>query len=361
MTLKTPIRIFDENSVLYDTAATFGRRSFVLGEVVSDRRAPRFNPVEDTTERVVRGLLRTGFVRELRDGGPYEVKGSGGAVLGDELGEISLRVLRADEDEGAFTYTLEVSIPESALERPATRRGRSGGSTTKALPRKGRKYDGSFHGEDDGTWELGGYLDHGDWDAAMSLSLENDGRNLSVDGATEHHAGFRKALREMVQMYPELESFTVRFDGHSIPVRSLLGGSERGLRWESMVFYHGTSSVAAEAILREGLRPRLETNVKPAYGASSSAGAGRTDGVYLTTQIGMAKFAALDASKSKKSVPVILEVRGLNAARVAADEDSRETDPARSLARMGSIAYLGTIPASQIRIAMRLVDNQWRE
>jgi hypothetical protein len=33
---------------------------------------------------------------------------------------------------------------------------------------------------------------------------------------------------------------------------------------------------------------------------------------------------------------------------VAADEDSKETDPWKSLDRMGSIAYLGSIPPSKI-------------
>ena len=127
MTLKTTLKIFDEHGVIYDTAATFGRRSFKLGDVVTDRRSLRVDPVEDTTERVVRGLLRAGFVREVQDGGPFEVKGSSGAVLGDELDQISLRVVRMDEDEGAHTYTLEVSIPESALERPGHASGRQSG------------------------------------------------------------------------------------------------------------------------------------------------------------------------------------------------------------------------------------------
>ncbi len=234
-----------------------------------------------------------------------------------------------------------------------------------SLPRKGQKYNGSFHGADDGQWELGGYLKGGwQWDAAMSLARENDWRNLMVDGATEHHAGFRKALHEMVREYPELHEFVIKFDGPWKPVSSLVGGGsteQAEIRWESLTFYHGTSSTAVEHILREGLRPRSSTNVAPAYGGGSSAGAGRAEAIYLTTQLGMAKFAALDASKAHHGVPTVLEVRGIDGSRVAADEDSGETDAAKSLARIGSIAYVGEIPASKIRIAYALPGHTWEQ
>jgi hypothetical protein len=123
-----------------------------------------------------------------------------------------------------------------------------------------------------------------------------------------------------------------------------------------MVFYHGTSSIAAASILREGLRPRADTNVKPAYGAGSSVGAGRPEAIYLTTQLGMAKFGALDASKHG-GYPVILEVQGIDGDLAQADEDSRETSPMKSLERIGSIAYVGTIPASKIRLAYQIPEG----
>jgi len=229
----------------------------------------------------------------------------------------------------------------------------------KELPRKGKKYDGSFHGSDDGDWWLGGYLEHSAWDAAMSLGLENERRNLMVEGATEYHAGFRRALKDMVKEYPELLDFVVSFDGPFIPVSKLVGEHEQTINWKGMTFYHGTSSWAADRILREGLRPRSATNVNPAYGASTSAAAGRADAIYLTSQLTMAHFAARDAAKSQKAEPVVLEVKGIDADYVAADEDSKQTDAAKSLARLGSIAYLAPIPAHRIKIIQRMQDREW--
>jgi len=193
----------------------------------------------------------------------------------------------------------------------------------------------------------------------MSMSLKNERRNLSVEGATEHHAGFRRALKEMVKEYPELLDFVVSFDGPYIPVSKLVGEHEQTVNWKGITFYHGTSSWAADRILWEGLRPRSATNVEPAYGAASSAASGRADAIYLTSQLQMAHFAARDAAKVHKGDPVVLEVKGIDADYVAADEDSKETDAAKSLARIGSIAYLAPIPANRIRVCQRMQDREW--
>jgi hypothetical protein len=232
-------------------------------------------------------------------------------------------------------------------------------TASKEIPRKGKKYDGSFHG-DDNRWWLGGYLEHSDWDAAMSLSSKNDWKNLSVEGATEHHAGFRHALNKMVEEYPELLDFIVSFDGPYMPVSKLVHVPvEHQPNWSALTFYHGTSSWAAERILKEGLRPRSATNVNPAYGVSSSASSGRADAIYLTTQLQMAHFAAIDAAKTQKASPVVLEVRGIDERYVAADEDSKTTDAAQSLAKLGSIAYLAPITSSKIRLSQRMEDREW--
>jgi len=232
------------------------------------------------------------------------------------------------------------------------------------LPRKGPKYNGAFQGDDAGNWTLGGYLRSGewDWDAALSLANYNDRKNLMVEGATEHHAGFLKALHEMVREYPELGDFVVKFDGPWIPVPKLLtqhAAESREPDWARMHFYHGTSSTAAERIVVEGLKPRSQTNVDPAYGVGSNAGAGRAEAIYLTTQLGMAKFAALDAAKAHHGDGVILEVIGLNPDFVAADEDSKQTSAAASLARIGSIAYLAPIAASKIQVILRAEKSGW--
>lgn len=231
------------------------------------------------------------------------------------------------------------------------------------LPRKGPKYDGAFHGDDDGDWIIGGYLRSREWswDAAMSLSSHNDRKNLMVEGATEHHAGFLKALHEMVRQYPELRDFVVKFDGPWVPVSRLLSSrpsDARAPHWARLTFYHGTSSTAAARILVEGLRPRSQTNVAPAYGVNSEKGAGRAEAIYLTTQLNMAKFAALDAAKAHRGDGVILEVEGIDPDFVAADEDSGQSDAAVSLSRIGSIAYLAPIPASKIRPLLQSISGR---
>jgi hypothetical protein len=232
------------------------------------------------------------------------------------------------------------------------------------LPRKGPKYDGSFHGNDEGEWILGGYLRSRPWtwDAAMSLASHNDRRNLMVEGATEHHPGFLKALHDMVRQYPELTDFVVKFDGPWVPVSRLLSSRPSESRqppWARLTFYHGTSSTAATRILVEGLRPRSQTNVAPAYGVNSAKGAGRAEAIYLTTQLNMAKFAALDAAKAHRGDGVVLEVSGIDPEFVAADEDSREQDAAASLSRIGSIAYMAPIPSSKIRLILRSASSGW--
>jgi len=211
----------------------------------------------------------------------------------------------------------------------------------------------SIQGNDDGRWELRAGYDLGwrsrwTWSADAAMSSKNEWRNLSVDGATEHNPGLQKAFKAAVKEYPELLGYWVQFDGPYIPMPKVLRETVEHRRWETIEFYHGTSVAVIEPILSQGLRPRSETNVGPAYGAGVGATEGRREAVYLTTQLDMAKHAARQAGRVTKDAPVILLVKGIDGSRVAADEDSRETDPWKSLDRMGSIAYLGTIPPSKI-------------
>jgi hypothetical protein len=229
------------------------------------------------------------------------------------------------------------------------------------IPTKRGRPTGAFYGTDEGTWEYSEEYRLGRrhaWEAVTGLAAHNGWRNLMVEGATEHHAGFREALFEMVEVYPELLDFEIKFDGPWMPVRLLL--EDAPFDWSRTTFFHGTSAWAAEKILKDGLKPRSQTNVAPAYGASSTVGPGRAEAIYLTTQLGMAKFAALDAGAHHKTGAVILVMRGLDPDFVQADEDSGESDPKRSLDRIGSVAYAAPIPADRIDLAYSLVDGAWR-
>lgn len=229
------------------------------------------------------------------------------------------------------------------------------------IPRKGPKYRFIVLGDAAGHWEVVesfpfGQM-HGKWYATASLNSKNDWRTLAVENATEHHQGFLKALREMVKAYPELIDWIVQFDGPYMPVSKLVGGGEtKAFDWSKVTFYHGTSWYAwSEFIKQHGLKPRGETQVGPAYGTGVHAAEGRTDAVYLTTQLGMAESAAREASNNAAkaghpSGQVILKISGIRGTHVEPDEDSRETDPVKSLEKMGSIAYTATIPPSLIRV-----------
>jgi hypothetical protein len=236
----------------------------------------------------------------------------------------------------------------------------------KELARKGKKYHTSFYGTDDGKWEavtgyiLGAIGGRYDWEMLASMSSQNEWGNYVVEGATEHNPGFRRALKEIVREYPEVLGFTIQLDGPWKSVRDLVGAPEEAaFNWKHLQFYHGTCLSAWESIEHEGLKPRAATNVAPAYGAGTSAKEGRKDAVYLTTQIQMAHFAARDAAKTRGSEPVVLVIRGLSGEHMEADVDSGETDPVKSLARIGSVAYTAEIPPSRIELFETFADREW--
>jgi hypothetical protein len=158
------------------------------------------------------------------------------------------------------------------------------------------KHIGAFHGNSKGEWYLSDYFDKDEWSALLGMKSNL----LSINNATEYNNGFLKALKEMVKEYPELLDFKVQFDGPEIPITKLIHTSIKSNHWETIVFYHGTNSISADIILKEGLKPRSITNIGPSYGALSGANQGNQKAIYLTTQIGMARFAAMDAAKLRK-------------------------------------------------------------
>jgi len=264
------------------------------------------------------------------------LKGHDGAVANDRLPPSAFQVV------GGARYMLATRV--------------AGGRGPDTLPVKGRRYKFFVYGDDQGNWELSpfadfGALSAGKWGANASLAAKNEWRNLMVDNATEHHQGFRKALDEMVAKYPELRDWLIMFDGPWGEVKDLVGGAGPQERdWSKMTFFHGTSLAAWEKIQVEGLRPRGDTNVNPAYGAGFGAAEGRVDAVYLTTQLNMAQHASHDAARGTGTTLAILEVRGLDPEHVHPDEDSRAETAEGSLERIGSIAYAGVIPPENIRL-----------
>ena len=114
-----------------------------------------------------------------------------------------------------------------------------------------------FHGNDQGNWERTHYFARGSWFMAPGLALVNERKNFSVEGATEYHPGFRAALREIMNTYPELLEWLLSFDGPFRTVPEVL--TTLPLSWEHTEFYHGTSEAAWGQMHSLGLCPRAIT------------------------------------------------------------------------------------------------------
>ena len=195
-------------------------------------------------------------------------------------------------------------------------------------------------------------LPPGNW---WRLYTNRRGDVLLVTNATQHHHNFLKALREIVQQYPELPD-AIEFDGSVESVRELLSRPKQ--RIEDVTFLHGTTDAFLDDILARGLRPRSETNVCPSYGARYNAPAGRCDWIYLTTQHNVAAMAARDAARQHGGVPIVLAVGpGLRSSYAEIDEDSSALTVEQSLALLGNIAYRRVISPELIRVHEKLVNH----
>ena len=229
----------------------------------------------------------------------------------------------------------------------------------------GGRPKGAFYGENDGYWIYSPKSEirwHREWDWAMHLALssKNNWKNLMVDRATEHHRGFMKALNKISQKHPEILSYWISFDGPWKLVSDLVTVRSQ-FDWSRIIFLHGTSSVVYDKFIKTGgLKPRGDTGSAPTHGSTTSAKPSLPDRVYLSTQEGTAKFAAYDAARSHGGQPLILQIQGINGALVAPDEDSKKNTAVESLALMGAIAYIGTIPASKIKPFKTLSENHWQ-
>jgi hypothetical protein len=222
----------------------------------------------------------------------------------------------------------------------------------------------SFMGFDDGYWtdsSKASLLDEWDWRMTYGLSHENGGNNYCVDGVTETHPGFIKALQSILKSRPEIENYWIRFDGNWITIKHYFVFVAPNRDWSRLTFYHGTCLRRWGEIKKSGLSPRNVTGVEATYGVRVGAKAGRIDAVYLTTQLDTAKFAARECSTKESSQPVILRIDGkdLDPEFLCADEDSREETAADSLDRMGSVAYIGLIDNKSIRPILVLEDGKW--
>jgi len=266
--------------------------------------------------------------------------------------------------EGRVYPSLEAAVESVTKSKPSPSR------VAAEVLHKGDRPKGTFYGDDSGVWRytegypLGLRREGWTWSASIGLSSRNDWRNLSVDGASEDHRGFRKALKEIVARYPEIIDYIISFDGPYKEVSSLVHGAAsptigQDIDLGKKTYYHGTSDDVLDTILSEGLKPRGETNVDPVYGVEFGARPSRQEAVYLTTQMNLASSAAHSAARKRGGNAVILEIKGLVHDLFQPDEDSRETDAVKSLERMGSVAYVGRISPRNIRVYAMDDGKRW--
>jgi hypothetical protein len=215
----------------------------------------------------------------------------------------------------------------------------------------------NFYGFDGGGWfETDEYIlgrSYGrqklyDWSMHTGLATAHKGNIYHVTHATESHPGFRRAIEEITDKYPELEDYLIEFDGPRFPLIDLL---QKPLMndWSQIEFLHGTSTALWPQIQQQGLLPRATTGQAATYGSAiSSAKPGNPNAVYLTTQLTTANFAAIDAAKFHGGKPLILKISGISPEYVIPDIDSRAETAEQSLHQLGSIGYLAPITPAMI-------------
>jgi hypothetical protein len=215
----------------------------------------------------------------------------------------------------------------------------------------------NFYGFDGGSWfETDEYIlgrSYGsqklyDWAMHTGLAIARKGNIYHVTHATESHPGFRRALGEIVDKYPELEDYLIEFDGPRFPIIDLLQKPVIN-DWSQIEFLHGTATSLWPQIQQQGLLPRSITGQSATYGQlSSRALPGNPNAIYLTTQLSMANFAAIDAAKLNGGKPLVLKISGISSEHVIPDVDSRAETAEQSLHQMGAIGYLAPITPAMI-------------
>jgi len=187
-----------------------------------------------------------------------------------------------------------------------------------------------------------------------------DKNRVSVSMAGPRHPQMKKALKILIKQRPDVADKELDFDGwRPGSVKEFLKTSEYHQSKDELprFLYTGTSLLRWESIREDGLRPRSETGVEPAYGAQiSSAIPANPDYIYLAGSLGSTvRIASRDAARGENPYqPVILRIdsRGLKYDKLRADEDSRcgKYDWQCSMSSLDTLAYKGKISPKYIEL-----------
>jgi hypothetical protein len=187
-------------------------------------------------------------------------------------------------------------------------------------------------------------------------------QTLDIEGYSLLSPELRGVLQKLVKQYPPARKWSVRSDGPAQPIDRLLR-SRSPRHGMPKHLYHGTSTELLPRIMKEGLKPRTTTSIKPTY--QGGAKEGRPERVYLAafTSLQATHFAAREAARKHGGDPVVLRVktRGLRFASFKADEDSKvdDYDWVRSLYSIGTVAYEGSVPPKALSVYSKLKERDW--
>lgn len=189
-------------------------------------------------------------------------------------------------------------------------------------------------------------------------------RCVDIEHASPYHPDMKMAISELIKLYPALEAKELKFDGHSFStINSFLSDKQfdNDEQWGiyPLYFYHGTSMHVWEKVKESGLFPRLDTGMSQGYGSHIPSSPNL---IYLSGSFNNSvKFAARDASRRDKSLPVVLQIdaRKLNFRKLKPDEDSKESTWQESLAHINSVGYEDSIPARFISLFSMWDKGMW--
>ena len=128
--------------------------------------------------------------------------------------------------------------------------------------------------------------------------------------------------------------------------------------------YHGTSSNLYNLYIKKyGLKSRGASGVGGSYGSQNIDSLSKDDLIYLSVHPdAAAREASNQASKIHGGYPLILQIRtsNLDQQRLHPDEDTKSTNPKKSIEIASVLAYQGLIPSDAIIPHSIKKDKKWQ-